>query len=217
MAELKAPSRIKTINSVLCLVSKIDDQFPLKPHPEEISYVQDTVQKRQREFHAGRKLARRALHEIAQIDPPILMDKNRLPVWPPGILGSISHTNEYVVVAVGYRRLIANLGIDIAEENSVDCDLRSEILSVAEISSDPQSTIDLTVSFSIKEAIFKSVFPVYLRYFEFTDIRIIRENTRFRAEICNPSLNHMETIVKQAGYIHRHENHIISLSIAPVS
>ena len=60
----------------------------------ERPFVKKAVEKRRREFSAGRTCARQALRELGCADAPIVQDQNGAPLWPPGIVGSITHSND---------------------------------------------------------------------------------------------------------------------------
>ena len=70
--------------------------------------------KRQVEFLAGRHCAREALRvcapELAEM--PIGSGSHREPIWPPGIVGSITHTAQFASVAVASRSHARAIGID---------------------------------------------------------------------------------------------------------
>ena len=80
--------------------------------PEEAAAVQHAVEKRRREFAVGRMLARAALAAIG--DPPsaIPTGNHREPVWPAGIVGSITHCAGYCAAAVARDAMVVALGID---------------------------------------------------------------------------------------------------------
>ena len=69
-------------------------------YPEEAFYIADAVSKRQKEFKAGRLIAKTLLKEMGIQHFPLRMDNKRMPLWPSGICGSISHTEGYCGVAV---------------------------------------------------------------------------------------------------------------------
>lgn len=67
-------------------------------------HVARSVVKRQAEYYHGRLCARRALQSIGIHDFTVHTGKQREPVWPPGVIGSISHNGEFAV-AVAMRHL----------------------------------------------------------------------------------------------------------------
>jgi 4'-phosphopantetheinyl transferase EntD len=63
-------------------------------------------------FLAGRIAASSALKKIS-IHSHVGKNEEGLPVWPEGICGSISHTEEQAVAVVGLKTEYLNLGVDI--------------------------------------------------------------------------------------------------------
>jgi 4'-phosphopantetheinyl transferase EntD len=133
--------------------------------PEERPLVARAVENRRREFAAGRNCARRALAQLGWPDFPVLSGANREPLWPPGVLGSITHCQGYCAAAVA--RLaeldgIRGLGID-AEVNAplsdgvVDlvCTPRERRLLLEA----PGMSLPPLV-FSAKESVYKAWFPI---------------------------------------------------------
>ena len=96
-----------------CRVLRIDQAAAL--WPEEGSYTQNVAPKRKREFRAGRAAARAALEACGLSPQPILRDKARRPIWPPGFVGSISHTDHLAAAIAGDQSAFAGLGLDIVE------------------------------------------------------------------------------------------------------
>ena len=60
--------------------------------PEEALAVANAVPKRVQEFAAGRLCARRALAEFGVVDFPVRAARDRQPIWPEFLVGSITHT-----------------------------------------------------------------------------------------------------------------------------
>ncbi|MEI9992984.1 MAG: 4'-phosphopantetheinyl transferase superfamily protein [Rhizomicrobium sp.] len=81
----------------------------------EQSLVAKAVPKRVAEFAAGRLCARHALAELGHTDFQLLRDASRRPLWPDGIVGSITHTDGYCGAAVGRQSAISSIGIDAEE------------------------------------------------------------------------------------------------------
>jgi len=68
--------------------------------PEEAYVVQRAVERRRRQFAAGRVLARRLLAQLGHAPAPLLPGPDRRPLWPAGVVGTLAHTEEHVAVAV---------------------------------------------------------------------------------------------------------------------
>ena len=76
--------------------------------------IERSVHKRQSEYFAGRYLSK-ILMSVVINQPPqnILSGEDRAPIWPSGISGSISHSNNTVGAIVGLEQNISIVGLDI--------------------------------------------------------------------------------------------------------
>ena len=138
--------------------------------PEEQAAISKAVAKRQREFAAGRNLAREALGRLGQ-EACAIPRNERAPIWPDGIVGSISHSDELVAVCVAQANRYAGVGVDIEAVGRVTDDIEARILTPAEL--DDESVEDArTLRFACKEAIYKAVNPIIGEYFGFQVVRI---------------------------------------------
>jgi 4'-phosphopantetheinyl transferase EntD len=61
------------------------------PFPGEADLVADAVEKRRREFVTTRRCARQALAQLGVPPVPIRPGPGRAPVWPAGVVGSLTH------------------------------------------------------------------------------------------------------------------------------
>src|SRR4051794_10899097 len=66
--------------------------------------VEKAAPKRRREFALGRACARAALKGLGHGDAVIGKSANGAPIWPDGIIGSITHTASYAAALVGETR-----------------------------------------------------------------------------------------------------------------
>ena len=138
--------------------------------PEEQAAVSRAVEKRQREFAAGRNLAREALKRLGRAGC-VIPRVERAPVWPEGTVGSISHSAELVAVCVAEARRFAGVGVDIEHIGRVTDDIQARILTPAELADDSIEDAR-TLRFACKEAIYKAVNPIIGEYFGFQVVRI---------------------------------------------
>jgi enterobactin synthetase component D len=77
--------------------------------------------KRRAEFVAGRRCAGQALAEAGgPLADRLVRGNDRLPVWPCGWLGSISHSGAWAVAVAGRSAQYLALGIDIQELISLE-------------------------------------------------------------------------------------------------
>jgi enterobactin synthetase component D len=102
---------------------------------------------------------------------------SREPLWPPGFVGSISHSEELVGAAVAATSSARGLGIDfepIFNEGALR-DVAPLAISKGEqrLRRDLPEEAFATTVFSIKESLFKCLFPLARIFFEFDDARVV--------------------------------------------
>lgn len=147
--------------------------------------VKTSVRKRQHEYILGRLAVAALLLEAGcAFENCWLTTDNRRPVWPRGFVGSISHSNDIVAVAI--QRTDTNtdsLGIDVEriihaiefQESLIHCFTINEINHLAKLED------GLIFGFSIKEALFKCLNPIVKVFFDFHDAEIVQVNTTNRS------------------------------------
>ena len=152
--------------------------------PEEYRYIAAAAPKRRAEFATGRFCARLALERFALGSAALLVDPDRAPCWPPGILGSITHTDGYCAVVVASEKNLRGVGLDAEIVRSVELALAPQILTDNEMRrlvNRPLATqqISLALAFSAKEAVFKCQFPMTRSWIDFREVEISAERGRF--------------------------------------
>jgi 4'-phosphopantetheinyl transferase EntD len=80
--------------------------------PEEAEVVARAVPKRRAEFTTVRHLARGVLADLGHPPVPIPRGERGAPVWPAGVVGSMTHCDGYRAAAVAPDRLVGGVGID---------------------------------------------------------------------------------------------------------
>lgn len=141
--------------------------------PESIAR---SVPKRQAEFLAGRYAAALALQHLAPVrnqDLQVGIGEKRNPLWPKGVVGSISHVGSVAVCAVSRAADKDYLGIDVEVVMStrvcrevariVSTRQERELLGAEGLS----EKMALTLIFSAKESLFKALYPSVQDYFGF--------------------------------------------------
>ncbi|MBI3848236.1 MAG: 4'-phosphopantetheinyl transferase superfamily protein [Planctomycetes bacterium] len=145
--------------------------------PEEEACLGRSVEKRRREFAAGRACARRALASLGLQDVTIPAGPDRLPLWPPGIVGSITHCDGYCAAAVATSGHIVGLGLDA--ESIVA--LEDSLVTLVCLPSETEAVRALhgftpgegaKLAFSAKEAAYKCYFPFVHHILEFHDVEV---------------------------------------------
>lgn len=153
------------------------DADPQRLWPEERPAVRQAVPRRQREFAAGREAARDAMARIGVRPVAIPAGPDRAPIWPSGLVGSITHTNQLCVAIVGRRDQVHAVGIDIEEARPLQADLWETICTPEElvvVMSLPAAERGLQVTrlFCVKEAYYKWQHPQTQRMLEFSDVQV---------------------------------------------
>jgi 4'-phosphopantetheinyl transferase EntD len=150
----------------LSVAELLDPPAELGLFPAEQALVQNAVDKRRLEFAAVRHCARTALAELGCPPVPILTGEQGAPVWPPGIVGSMTHCQGYAAAAVAPADVIASVGVDAetnaplpaAVEDLVCLPQERELLAQL-AQRHPLQHWDRLL-FSAKEAVYKTWFPL---------------------------------------------------------
>ena len=143
--------------------------------PGEAASVSRAVEKRQREFAAVRRCARAALTRLELPPAAILPGKRGEPVWPPGVVGSMTHCTGYAAAALAMSDDIAGLGVDAEPHGPLPdgvLDLTSlpgERARIARLTDQDPGTHWDRLMFSMKEAVYKTWFPLTRRWLDFTE------------------------------------------------
>jgi len=156
-------------NEIICLSSRVADHYD-DISGEEKRAVSGVVDKRRREYTTGRWLARHALATVGIDRFDLLPGLNRQPIWPNNIVGSITHTEEYAVVAITTKSYYLGLGIDLECIGRLEQDLIRRVLLPSE--QKYYKHIDYTLIFSAKESCYKLLYPLVGEFIDFLDIEI---------------------------------------------
>ncbi len=140
--------------------------------------LRHATRKRQREFLAGRWCAEQALRCLGAGSTHVARAEDRAPIWPDGVVGSITHSGDFAAAAVAWAADIAGLGID--SEQIIDPAAARDIADVCMVdeatlfsAARGRSFCEFcTFVFSAKEAVFKCLFPLTRKFLEFSDVRI---------------------------------------------
>jgi enterobactin synthetase component D / holo-[acyl-carrier protein] synthase len=162
--------------------------------PEEETAVGRAVDKRRREFITARACAREALAQLGHPRQAIPAGPKGEPVWPAGVVGSITHCDGYRACAVGRKEEWVTIGVD-AEPNLPlpdgllgDIALPDERELIRDLSRRVPGTHWDRLLFSVKESIYKAWFPLAERWLGFEDavVSIDLERGAFSAHLLVP-------------------------------
>ena len=157
------------IRGVVCALAPVADHSSALL-AQEARCVAQAVAKRRNEFSTGRCLARELMKKMGYRDQEILFGRQREPLWPEGVVGSITHNDTHAAVAVAERRAIENIGIDLETQDRLTPNLFDKLLTKRE--QDLAARIDPTLLFSAKEACYKFIYPIVRSYVDYLDVEV---------------------------------------------
>lgn len=167
-----------------------EDQ-PTPLFADESAFIRGAVRERRLEFTTARLCARTALRGLGLEPVPLVPGPDRVPPWPPGVVGSITHCAGYRAAAAARESDIAALGID-AEPHAA---LPPDVLESVAVGREPDLLRTLAdarpayawdrVLFSAKESVFKAWYPLTRTWLDFTDceLHIDPEAQAFTADL----------------------------------
>ncbi len=141
----------------------------------DADYIANAVPQRQAEFSTGRMLVARALGEFGLSQTVIGRGSVNEPIWPQGLVGSITHTRDSCMVAVADSRDVAGVGIDLEARREEFSDVGHLILRPDERSGAAEKLPGedgVRLVFGAKEAIYKAVYAQVGRFVDFQEVRV---------------------------------------------
>jgi 4'-phosphopantetheinyl transferase EntD len=127
--------------------------------PEERAAVARALAKRLGEFTAGRVAARAALGALGVADCAIPRGEGGAPVWPAGVVGSLSHSAGMVAAVVARAGGVAALGVDLEAVDDRAEGMADMICVPGEAEAARPWEAGILRVFSAKEAAFKALHP----------------------------------------------------------
>jgi 4'-phosphopantetheinyl transferase EntD len=158
-------------------------EAPLSGEPPDLPAneafsIAHAVPRRRLEFATGRDCARRAIAALGHARASIPRGPDRVPIWPDGLVGNITHTDDWVAAAVARRdQGFVAIGIDLEPAAALPSDLWASVCT-------PEEQGKLTVIrgmtpglaarlvFCMKEAAFKCQYALSHAMLEFADLAI---------------------------------------------
>lgn len=153
------------------LLEMLDQPFPSFLHNASIT--------RKAEYFAGRYCGRKLLQNKSISS--VIDSYQRVPVWPDGWCGSISHTKDNVIVIAAPRSACILPGVDIESKNF------ASVLEAQNIFASPEEReyllktglpypLGLLILFSAKESLYKSIWSKVKRVLEFRSAKLVELN-----------------------------------------
>ena len=151
--------------------------------PEEEALIAGAIEKRQREFRAGRHAAHAALARLQAPDQPLLRGERREPRWPSGFRGSITHCDDLCLAACARSGDLIGLGIDVEPLKPLPAGVEGYIHTPQEAAymAGKGGELPQRLIFSAKESLYKCYYPLLGQFFGFhsVSLTIDRQAGRF--------------------------------------
>jgi len=184
----------RLLPDVVACAETREDVVDVELFAEEEASVGRAVDKRRREFIAGRACARLALGRLGIAPVAIPNGPRGEPRWPPGVVGSITHCAGYRACAVARSADVAAVGIDAEPNAPLPAGVLEEVASGPErefIASARAGDRELDLGrlvFSAKESVYKAWFPLTQRWLGFMDAELSLDlaAATFRARLLVP-------------------------------
>jgi 4'-phosphopantetheinyl transferase EntD len=139
---------------------------------EEMESFSFPTFERRRASGAARRMARELMNSMGVAGLPILRSKSGAPIWPVGVVGSMAHDNRIAVAAVGLRRDLDAVGIDIECAVPLPPDILELIATSREQRAIADNQLGGKLLFAIKEAVYKAAYPLDHEFLDFNDIEV---------------------------------------------
>lgn len=140
---------------------------------EEENLIDGALEKRQKEFRAGRHAAHQALELLNAPWNPLLRGDKRQPLWPPGFLGSISHCHGSCVAVCAKSGDVVGVGIDVEPLEPLPKGV-DQYIHTAQDANTMRDFNELPerLIFSAKESIYKCYYPLIRRQMGFQSVSL---------------------------------------------
>lgn len=169
---------------------------PRAPMPrligDEVLALEQVTARRAREFAAGRLAARRAMEMLGHIGRPVLQGDDLAPVWPPGLTGSITHSERDSLAVVTDDPDIRALGLALDPVAPLDpgcwpiCCTLIEMQWLASLGPSQRGHFARLIE-NAKTAVFKAHYECHAEALDFQQInlRIDLSCGQYEASICS--------------------------------
>lgn len=150
------------------------DAITTIPLPREL---EEAVDKRKLEYRFGRAVAGQLCYELTGTFAYPSYRPRRAPLWPEGVVGSISHTRNRISVVMGKAEHFQSIGHDVERLLTVKRyeTIKAHILTKEELGHQEACSAQFgTLVFSVKEALFKALHPLCQQFFGFQDAAVLR-------------------------------------------
>ena len=157
----------------VAVVEAFDDPEDAVLFPGEEAAIARAVPKRRREYTTARHCARLAMLRLGVPPAAVPTGGNREPLWPEGLVGSMTHCDGYRAAAVARSAAVAGVGVDAEPHAALPDGVFDTIARPDEVpmleelaAARPEVCWDRLL-FSAKESVYKAWYPVAERWLGF--------------------------------------------------
>ncbi|MFI1227485.1 MULTISPECIES: 4'-phosphopantetheinyl transferase [unclassified Streptomyces] len=169
---------------VSCAATRAESVPDAPLFPEEEALIAKSVAKRRNDFATARACARRAMAGLGLPPVAVLHGYRGRPLWPEGIVGSLTHCDGYRAAALARATDVLSLGIDAEPHAPLPTGVRELVTLPAERErigpALPEGADEIhwdRVLFSAKESVFKAWYPVTGLELDFTQAELTFQRT----------------------------------------
>ncbi|WP_433802736.1 4'-phosphopantetheinyl transferase family protein [Actinomycetospora sp. CA-084318] len=154
---------------------RFDDEGVGPLHPDEEPAVAKAVATRRAEFTTARSCAREALAALGAPAAAVPVGEKRSPVWPDGVVGSITHTAGFRGAAVARRVDVRSVGVDAEQHGPLPDGVLGAVSSpeeravLARLGAEHPDVHWDRLLFSAKESVYKTWYPLTGRWLGFEE------------------------------------------------
>ena len=157
---------------------RVDPPVPDVPRPESVQLGPRVSEDRRREFETGRHCALEALARLGVRARSVPRGSSGEPLWPPSVVGSITHCRGLRAAAVAHRNHLHGIGIDAEPADPLPDEVLPSVAGPAELerlrslcATVPAVAWDRLL-FSAKESVYKTWYPLTGAWLGFHDVDV---------------------------------------------
>ena len=170
----------------------------------ENDLIGNTPAKRRHEFLEARECARTALEKFGVDRQAIPKRQDGQPVWPAGLVGSLTHCDGFYGSVVADRAAFLSVGLDAEPNDALEDDVLrliaapSEIAHLTNLSAKAPHIAWSKFIFSAKEAAYKALNPLTGSWIDFEDaeIHFSIDDPVFHVSFNKPSLQIYSALIR---------------------
>lgn len=154
---------------------EIDPEHVLLPVERDV--VERAIDTRRLQYAAGRHCAREGMRALGVPPGPVTQDSDRAPCFPPGLVGTITHTQWWCAAAMALDTTRAALGVDVEPDSPLKASLFDSVLTPPEVArlrelDDPLRGLVGKLVFSAKECAYKAQYTLSRTFYGFHGMRV---------------------------------------------